>query len=67
MPAPASSVTAQDMMSPSVLSSNENTPIVDAARQMLTHHRKWLVVVDRDGKARGLVDRQILLKALASG
>ena len=66
-PAPASGVTAQDLMSPNVLTSNEDTPIVDAAQQMLAQHRKWLVVVDGEGKALGLVDRQILLRALASG
>lgn len=63
--APASNVTAQELMSPVVLTAGEDTPIVEAAQQMLSQHRKWLVVVDREEKTLGLVDRQILLKALA--
>ncbi len=66
-PAPAGKITAQELMSPGVLTASADTPLVEAARQMLTQQRKWLVVVDREGKTRGLVDRQILLKALTSG
>lgn len=66
-PTPTSAANAQDLMSPNVLTALPNTPLIDAARQMLTLHRKWLVVVDDDGKAIGLVDRQILLKALSPG
>ena len=33
---------------------------------MLSTGRKWLVVVDEAGKPLGLVDRQILLEAIAS-
>jgi hypothetical protein len=32
---------------------------------MLSQKRKWMVVVDSEGKAIGLVDRQILFKALS--
>ncbi len=63
-PPPASQVTAEVLMSPVVLTAKRDTPLVEAARQMLSQHRKWLVVIDRDGKTLGLVDRQILLKAL---
>jgi predicted transcriptional regulator len=65
--APDSNVTAQDLMSPVVLTASEDTPLVEAARQMLAQHRKWLVVIGREGKTLGLVDRQILLKALTAG
>ena len=65
--APDSKITAQELMSPGVLTAGVNTPLVDAARQMLVQQRKWLVVVDQQGKALGLVDRQILLKALTMG
>jgi predicted transcriptional regulator len=41
--------------------------LVEAAKQMLSHQRKWLVVVDQEGKTLGLVDRQILLNALTAG
>jgi CBS-domain-containing membrane protein len=34
---------------------------------MLSQHRKWLVVVDEQGRMMGLVDRQVLLKALTAG
>jgi CBS domain-containing protein len=66
-PAPAIDITAQDLMSPGVLTAFPDTSLVEAARQMLTQQRKWLVVVDREGKTLGLVDRQILLKAITSG
>jgi predicted transcriptional regulator len=66
-PAPASNVTAQDLMSPDVLTAGEDMPLVDAAQQMLSQRRKWLVVVDQEGKTMGLLDRQILLKALTAG
>jgi predicted transcriptional regulator len=32
---------------------------------MLAQGRKWLVVVDQEGKPLGLIDRQILLKAIS--
>jgi hypothetical protein len=34
---------------------------------MLSQHRKWLVIVDEQGKTLGLVDRQVLLRAHPSG
>jgi predicted transcriptional regulator len=66
-PAPASNVIAKDLMSRVVLTASPDTPLVEAARQMLSQHRKWLVVVYQQGKTIGLVDRQILLNALTSG
>jgi len=66
-PTPESKIIAQELMSPGVLTVSPDTPLVDAAKQMLSQQRKWLVVVDREGKTLGLVDRQILLKALTVG
>ena len=66
-PAPASNVTAQELMSPGVLTVRPDMSLVEAAKQMLSQQRKWLVVVDRDGRTLGLVDRQILLKVLTAG
>ena len=65
--APASQVQAADLMSPGVLTSGPETSLVEAARQMLVQQRKWLVVVDAEGKTLGLVDRQVLLQALTTG
>ncbi len=65
-PAPVSNVTAQELMSPVVLTAEAETPLVEAAQKMLSQRRKWLVVVSQEGKTLGLVDRQILLKALAT-
>jgi predicted transcriptional regulator len=50
-----------------VLTARPDICLVEAAKQMLSQQRKWLVVVDREGKTLGLVDRQILLNALAAG
>ena len=66
-PVPAGNITAQDLMSPDVLTASTDTPLLEAAQQMLSQHRKWLVIVDQEGKTLGLVDRQILLKALTAG
>jgi len=66
-PAPTSNITAEELMSPGVLTAEAEMPLVEAAKQMLALQRKWLVVVDQHGKTLGLVDRQILLKALTSG
>ncbi|MBN1453260.1 MAG: DUF190 domain-containing protein [Anaerolineales bacterium] len=57
--------TASQLMSRVVLSASPDTPLTEAAQIMLSHKRKWMVVVDDKGKAIGLVDRQILFKALA--
>jgi CBS-domain-containing membrane protein len=64
---PDSSVTAASLMSPGVLTCRPETPLVDAARMMMSLKRKWLVVVDDHEKPLGLVDRHLLLRALTSG
>lgn len=64
---PQSQAMAQTLMSEGVLTAAPEMPLVEAANQMMAQHRKWLVVVDADGKVLGLVDRQILLKALTTG
>jgi CBS domain-containing protein len=66
-PSPSSRLTAQEIMSPGVLTALPDLSIVEAARQMLTTQRKWLVVVSQQGETMGLVDRQILLKGLTTG
>ncbi|MBI3738358.1 MAG: DUF190 domain-containing protein [Chloroflexi bacterium] len=65
--APASETTAAELMSPGVLTAKPETPLVEAARMMLSSSRKWLVVVDANGHPLGLVDRHILLRAMTSG
>jgi len=57
-------VTAAKLMSSGVLTALPNTLLIDAAQKMLSPQRKWLVVVDSEGRAIGLVDRQVLFRAL---
>lgn len=57
--------TAYDLMSPGPLMVPPDLPLVDAVKKMLEESRKWLVVVDQNGKPLGLVDRQILLEAVS--
>ena len=59
--------TAAELMSPGVLSGPPSTPIAEALRQMLAQKHKRFVVVDDAGRPLGLVDRQILLRAVAGG
>ena len=63
---PDGKVTAAQLMSSGVLSASPDTSLTEAAHIMLLQKRKWMVVVDERGKAIGLVDRQVLLKALSS-
>jgi CBS-domain-containing membrane protein/PII-like signaling protein len=63
---PLGKETARDLMSPGVLTAAPHLSISEAAQLMLSTGRKWLVVVDETGKPLGLVDRQILLEAIAS-
>ena len=65
--APNSDVTAQELMSPGVLTARPETPLVEAVRMMMSPKRKWLVVVDEQENPIGLVDRHILLRAMTSG
>jgi CBS-domain-containing membrane protein len=60
---PDEKITASQLMSREVLSASPDTSLMDATHMMLSQKRKWMVVVDADGKAIGLVDRQILFKA----
>lgn len=61
---PDEKITASELMSRMVLSAPPHLPLTEATRLMLSQKRKWMVVVDADGKAIGLVDRQVLLKAV---
>ncbi len=63
--APKEKATARQLMSGGVLSASPETSLVNAAHMMLSKKRKWMVVVDKDGRAVGLVDRQVLLKAVS--
>lgn len=65
-PTPDEKTTAAQLMSRGVLSAPPQTPLTEAAHLMLSQQRKWMVVIDADGKAIGLIDRQILLKSLSS-
>jgi CBS domain-containing protein len=56
-------ITAAKLMSREVLSASPDMSLIEATHMMLSQKRKWMVVVDADGKAIGLVDRQVLFKA----
>lgn len=64
IPPPPISIQAHEIMSPDVLKSSPDASLVEAARLMVVEGRKWLVVVDDQEKPLGLVDRQILLRAI---
>lgn len=64
--APSIDVQAKDLMSPGVLTAEPGMKLVTAAAEMLEKQRKWLVVVDEEGRTMGLVDRQILLRSVAA-
>ncbi|MBN1440369.1 MAG: DUF190 domain-containing protein [Anaerolineales bacterium] len=59
--------TAAELMTPSVLTGPEDTPVAEAIAKMLEQKRKRFVVVDDAGKPIGIVDRQMLLHAVAGG
>ncbi|NUQ85426.1 MAG: DUF190 domain-containing protein [Anaerolineales bacterium] len=61
---PGEKIAASELMSGVVLSATPDMSLTEAARRMLSQKRKWIVVVDEDGKAVGLVDRQVLFKAM---
>jgi CBS-domain-containing membrane protein len=63
---PDENTTAAQLMSREVLTASPDTSLTDAAHMLLSHKRKWMVVVDEKGKAIGLVDRQVLLGALTA-
>lgn len=62
--APDERISASEIMSQRVLSAAADTPLTEATQLMLAQKRKWMVVVDAEGKAIGLVDRQALFKAM---
>jgi len=62
---PAGKETALELMSPGPLTGSPSMPVVEAIKIMLVDSRKWLVVVDEAGRPLGLVDRQIILEAIA--
>lgn len=62
---PKEKVTARQLMSGGVLNVSPETSLTEAAWKMLSEKRKWMVVIDESGKAVGLVDRQVLLKAVS--
>ena len=63
-PMPPDDISAAQLMSPGVLSALPGLALVDAAQKMFENERKWLVVVDTQGKTLGIVDRQVLLRAI---
>jgi CBS domain-containing protein len=63
---PSGKETAFDLMSPGPLTAPPELAVVDALKLMLAKSRKWMVVVDEAGRPLGLVDRQIMLEAIAS-
>jgi len=63
--APTGKETAFDLMSPGPLTAPPDMDLAEAVKRMLVESRKWLVVVDDQGKPLGLVDRQILLEAIS--
>ncbi len=62
---PAGKETAFDLMSPGPLTTSPDVSIVDALKRMLVDSRKWMIVVDDNGHPLGLVDRQMMLEAIA--
>ncbi len=62
---PAGKETAYDLMSPGPLTIKPETSIIDGLRIMLAESRKWMVVVDDQDHPLGLVDRQMMLEAVA--
>lgn len=61
---PDSAVTARELMSPGAETIPQDTSVVAAIQKMVQASRKWMVVVDGEGKPMGLVDREIALQAL---
>ncbi len=61
---PDVSITAGELMSPGVETITPETTVVEAIQKMVPAGRKWLVVMDAQGKPVGLIDREIALRAL---
>lgn len=63
---PTGTETAFDLMSRGCLTCTPDLSTVEATKLMLAKGRKWLVVVDDQGRPLGLVDRRLLLESLVS-
>lgn len=63
---PEGQETARDLMSVDPLSGPPDLPVIEAIQRMLMDARKWLVVVDDQGKPIGYVDRQRILEAVSA-
>ncbi|HEX3529118.1 MAG TPA: DUF190 domain-containing protein [Thermoanaerobaculia bacterium] len=64
--APEDGALARDLMSPGVLTVPAGLPVGEAIQHALANRRKRLVVVDGEGRVIGIVDRQDLLRAVAT-
>ncbi|PWU20534.1 MAG: hypothetical protein C5B48_12395 [Candidatus Rokuibacteriota bacterium] len=56
---------AADLMAPSLITVTPDDSLVHAIRLMMHHRVKRLIVVDAEGRFRGLVDRREVLRLLA--
>ena len=61
----AGTLTAADLMAPSLVTVRPEDSLAHAIRLMMQHQVKRLVGVDEDGRFRGLVDRREILRLLA--
>jgi CBS domain-containing protein len=59
-------LTASDFMAPSLVTVRPEDSLAHAIRLMMQHQVKRLIVVDDDGRFRGLVDRREILRLLAA-
>jgi len=57
--------TAEEVMSREVLSVSPDTPLSEVIRTLVDNGVKRLVVADEKGRLLGMVDRDVILKALA--
>jgi len=64
-PEHAGGLRAADLMAPSLITVRPDDSLVHAIRLMMQHRVKRLVVVDADGRLRGLVSRREILRLLA--
>jgi hypothetical protein len=58
-------LTAADLMAPSLITVRPEESLTHAIRLMMQHRVKRLIVVDAEGRFRGLVDRREVLRLLA--
>ncbi len=59
-------LTAADLMAPDLITVRPEDSLARAIRLMMQHRVKRLVVVDEDGRFRGLVDRREIVRLLAA-